>query len=506
MAEKVRSRFAPDNSGDITGQGLAPHIREAIRMSAPQERTNTPSRRMAETVSQRLIAPGRRLSESQRMRGGMEPIAESFCDRLIETWRRGQWQVLGNDGVNFDEVHERVVSEYQGTRFGDSFRAVARGQWDRRLAENVSDGIGISQYQRYLDTVTRMGTLEFCQEISVAPVLGLIGRVNVDCSQRTLAGKPHLVDIRRELGPMAETETTPFFGLGDPPELDLPDRYKMKFAYAMTREAVCQGIDSFLREVMAQGAVQFDWYWAPEIIQAMFDLYATPQDNPWPFTLNKTQWRSFYQLQADADKNKVPYENLLYNNLDISAARRGLFIAAEILFDEQTDFTTGRPVSCGDSWNIIATGRQQLTAIQEALGVMTVSQASGGPGNEVIEFGRTGRDGWQTRAFNNIWIKRYLNEFYSLLQPGYNRAQRTQVIDRSMVLGNPNRAMGMQVEWDVEEIDMPTGWTDFNQEIIYGKKWLQKAGLYWANPQHIINVKGLVGNTSAPDANPNPIS
>lgn len=497
LAEQVRANVG--RSGGLTSEHMS-----TIRRLAPQERSNTPTRALAESYQRRVLNPGRNLSERNQRSGGMDQLGEAFEQRLTEAWRRGVYQINGNDGISIEELTDRIVRLSEGSRFAHVMSKIRDGQWDRRLQEATLDALDQSQYSRYMNTVVRLGTYEMAQEASVAPILSLLGRVQVSCDQRTLASNPALMQLGDMLGESASGEQTPFFGLDDPAEIALPKRKLIKLAYAINRDAVCNGLDVALRAEMSRMAIHLDEYWAPHITQVLFDKFVNASDNEWAFQLDGVKWRTYYQPQAT--DGAVPYENMLFNKTDLRRTDFGLFIAIESLLDRMEDFRTGRPVNTVENVSIVGTGRQQAQYIREALGAVNVSHATGGPGNEVVEVMRGGRDGWNGSAFTNLWIRKYLDEFMKVTDASWTAAERQEAIDRSLVAGDVSDAMLIQVEWERDTLPMPTEWANFNQEIIWGQKVMEKTGLAITQPQKVVCVKGLPDSEAVPAPDPSSIT
>ena len=450
---------------------------------------------------------------SHKVRQVWNNIGRIQESRMIRAWHDEEFRINGKDGVNFQEmnniIYHGLEKRYKkGTILAETLRTHSslerlQEKSDRRLSEHTVMGVGLTQYGRYIEDQLRIGTWEMCEEVSVAPILNLFGRIQVECGQQRLVTDLVPMDVWRELHPMAENEPTPFFGVGNPAETELPLRHKIKFAYAIKREAVCRGLDVALREIMTQGAVQIDRYWAPHIIRNAFGIYTNTNDNEWNFRLNGQRYANEYLEPNPANADLFPYTNMIINQQDISRNDDALFILIEQLIREQVDFRTGNPIECVQGLlNIVGTGFVQLENIRSGLGAVNLHISLGGPGNPEAEQIRSGRSRWNPTAFDNVWVERYLRELMENVLPwsAWTDAERTQAIDRSIVAGNLQRAMVIQDEWAQEEFDMPTQWTDFDREDIWGRKFMRKSGLASLIPQARFVVRGWPDTQPVPAA------
>lgn len=494
--EKIRQKYLKNRPE------IPQHV---IRQFAPHERRNGPTQRIAEGFRNHVMRAANGAGSRSDQLTRLHKAGERHELRLTELWRRGELRINGPDGIDLDDMQRRIAY-FAGDRhpLGRSLRSLARGDWGGRVQEEIVSGVDDSQYTRYVDTVIRLGTLEMAGTVDVAPILSLIGGVQVGFGQETMASLPVLVDIRDELGEMAVNEETPFLGLGDPVEVRLPKRRKIKFAYAISREmAAGTNLNDAIRSVMAQGGQLLDRYWAPEIIQLLFDVWPSAADNVWAFELDGTKWRTYYQVQTTT--GSTPYENLLYLDEDIVRRNYGWAVSVEDLFDNMQDFRTGDPVS-PQQFQTVTTGRQQAINVMESLGGIRIGRAVGGPENETIEFDRTPRDGWAAQTFWSPWITKYLHDLYAVAQAGWTKAQRTQAIARSLVAGSPRDAFLVQTEWQREEMDLQSDWPTFNREIVWARKFMEKTGLGTKQPQMVVTLKGLPDGVSIPAADPSPIA
>lgn len=494
---------------------LPQNVKKILAQISPQVKKNDPTKALAERFVKDVYIQGKdvcdkaKLQENWRSRlPTMEQVGRLTESVMINEHQTGRLQITGKDGVDFDGLHEMVMGNInrkykKGTRLTEVFSKIKRGD---RLQEDAIPAIGASQYGRYLDTAMRIGTIELCGSVDVAPILSLLGTVQVDCGTQTLVTDLVPARVYEELHPMAEGQQTPFFGVERPAEIGMPERDLIKFAYAINRQSVCKGLDDALRRVMVAGAKQIERYWAPQVVQLIFGMFAAAADNRWAYRLNGQKWKTEYQEPAEVDEGSVPYVNLLYNNQDLSRADDSIFILIEQMMREMSDYRTGDPIECiQGQLDIIATGFKQVEDMMYALGMRTFSKAHGGVSNTVVEYNAAARGRWNVAgAFDSPWIERYLDEFYKV-QTAYTRAQRAEAIQRSFVAGNVSASMVIQEEWGQEELDMPTDWADFDREIIWGRKFMKKSGLGTVQPQARFLVKGLPDGEAVPAPDPNPI-
>lgn len=527
------SKGGSSRAGEYTGYSHTTRIRESVSELVPQDLRNALYSSRPNRNANRALFQTFHRAVLQHADAGRRADAERGGNRMelgiAEAWQRGAIKISDVDFGEFIGDVARYVfkRKAQGLRVPDGVSASNRygglremfkrlkddNFWKsghttdtKKISEAITDAVMNSQFARYMDTAIRLGTLEMCGSPDVAPILALLGRVNVGSGQTTLATDPVLTDISEMIGDMAENEQTPFFGIGDPLEVTLPKRTKVKYAYAIGRSDLGFGVDEAVRRVMANGASMLDEYWAPHILRLLFDNFATPGDNPYPFVMDGAKYRSYYAPRAV--DFETYWENLIYNNdQDFVPGDRSIFLAIEKLFDNLSDPRTGRPMDCCDTKSIIGTGRHQNEVIREALGAVTVSSAVGGLGNAVVEFPRGGRDGWNPNTTYSLWVNRILKDQIAKLHPSWTRAQVEQSLERTILTGCPDRAFIMQVEWEREtlEREAPNTWEYFDREIIWARKYIEKAGLATVMPWAVTLVKGLPQGVAAP-APPTPVT
>jgi len=496
----------------LGGSPLTEENKRFVRSIQPGERKNSTTKRITERYL-KGYAMGKRLTEkrygqAKYMEGAdavgfgkggdkaikaWNQIGRLQESSLIREWDAGEFEVNGEDGVCFNELRDRTIHALDktyktGTVLAESLKAQRSGG-GQVLREHTVIGHGISQYGRYVDDLLRLGTWELCASRSVAAILGLVGRIRVDCGQNTLSSDLVPVDVWRELHPMAENEPTRFFGVGNPIDTTILPRHKIKFAYALKREAKCRNLDVFLREVMMKGGEQIDKYWAPIIIQEVLGLHdpSNPNAREWPFIINGQKFQTEYQEPAAANANLFPFWNMIYNQSDIAPGDDALFKLIEMALRDQRHMTTNEPMDClNGPLDLLATGGCQVEDIQAGLGLVLLSTALGGANNAVAQRTRTARTRWNTEnIFDDPWVEIYAREIMARVAPwsGWTEEEREQSLNRTFVAGRLNQAIVMTMEWDQEEFDMPTAWTNFDREDDWGRKFMQKSGIAHPNPQ-----------------------
>jgi hypothetical protein len=440
-----------------------------------------------------------------------------LAQRVQEGHRLGSFRVHGADGIDFNYLVSRMVTDAAhshtsaGENLGRAFSVIGdRNYWDqggrtfdRRVIEQTVSAIDDTGFGRYLGAVLRMGTLEMCSGPSMDDILGLVGEVQVDCTQRTMVSDPAMGDYQDIIGENARDEETPMLGMEGPTEVALPNRTKVKYAWALKRETMCGDLNQTLRRVIDQQALKpLRHYWGRHIIKALFDLYAAPEDNPWVYERDGYRYKPYYQVQPAAS---VPYENLIYNQTDFVAGNFTQFVALENLFEEARDPRTNEPIECCAVKRLVTTSREQRRILREALGMVEVQVATANPGNETMKLQRQAREGWDADGLYNIWIRDFMDQQLADIHTGWTKAQRREAMERTFVAGCTQQAIVKQVEWSVEVRDYNIDMLDFSEEIIWAQKVIEKAGLAWVHPEAVALMKGLPDGESVPSPDPSTV-
>ena len=350
------------------------------------------------------------------------------------------------------------------------------------LREHTLDAFDNSMFARFLEVIPRLGSWQLCTGPDVNPILGLVKPIGVGCGQARLASDPALPRIR--LDPFAPDEETPFYGIEPPIELLLPERHKLKLAFAYKRE-LCQQFRAEVERVMRQGGQILSEGAAYHIVQMIFHLYADGED-PWQFNMDGIDWEPYYDLTVTG----VPWNNMLCNNnLDLrEICNWALFEIIEDLREEVTDPRDGRPMECCDTLSIIATDRYSAARLRAMLQApIHFDITTGNACSETMRMnGGLAREGWDSNVLYNRWIRDIVDERLAILYPLWTADQRKEAMRRTFAAGCFQQAFGWQIEWERETCirsgDNCTTWENFNQEILWSIKFLEKVGGAYLNP------------------------
>lgn len=468
------------------------------------------------------------LYESWR-KSGVEPFVKgasrSYCDSSMDRWEQSLCEASHygtlsfmdkgkqDDGtfshkanVSLDEFYDRMQHDPAMEVVNHFFSKIRKHKDpynDRRLMEHTMDAIDNSMLSRFLETVPRLGSWELCSGPDVNPILSLVQPISVGCGQTRLATDPALPRI--DLDCFAPDEETPFYGLEPPMELLLPERCKLKLAFAYKRD-LCVDFRGAVERQMRRGSQILSEAAARHIIQMMFNLYP-PGEDPWEFNMDGIVWSPWYWVgRADS-----PYENMIFNaTVDLDdMCNWAPFEVIEDLADEVFCPLDGRPMeNCGTK-TIVALDKRSARRLSLLLGTpMEFALTTGRGCSERIAFNRPAgseTEGWDPNVITNRWITDIAKERLAALNPTWTDAQLAEAMRRTFYAGCPRETFAWQIEWEREQcIRSASGagcqtWEGFNQEIIWAVKFMEKVGGAYLNPWASWLYMGAPDGTPAPD-------
>lgn len=421
-----------------------------------------------------------------------------FEARLTEAYSLGEFNPLtdvDHDGVfeSFCKADERFADVARLVR--DDPRVWRQGSDNDKLREHVVDGLELSQFERYLDTCIRLGTIEFCSGPSVDGILGLIGGLSVDCTTSKVATDPFLIDDDFDDCTPADAEM-PFAGLADPVEFTVPDRNTVQLGYAMKRDLFCGGLATRILDMIEREiGPKFNRRLARQVIPLIFEAYCSTHPNPWPFNMDGCSWGTYYAEDAAS-----PWVNKIQAADDFDTCTYGFFCQVETLFDNLENPRTGELMECCSEYQIVSGGGRCMDEkFRNLLGVTRVESCNVDATGcrDSIMFNRNGRAGWGN-FFWDRYLTRYLKERYTTLfgtgtTAGYTDAQILQMVERTWLAGCPERAFAMTTEWERERITLQgrDTWQYLNQNVLYMTGWRERTGFMVQNPWSVVLVQGV---------------
>ena len=434
-------------------------------------------------------AVDRRLTEAYS-RQEVDLLNDIDLDGIMAAWRKRD--------ERFDDAVKNIVHN------PDMFKPGAQND---RLREHVTSGIELSQFERFLDTCVRLGTFSFCGTEGVDTILGLVDRINVDCTDNVLSTDPFLIEDDFDDSNPPHSET-PLAGLADPVELRMPPRKHVKIGYAINRDLFCGGLAQRILNVIngPEGvAMKLNKRLAKHIVPLIFNAYY-PGKNPWEFNMDGCGWETYYDDSGDGSD---PWVNKICVAEDFDHCKYGMFCMVEESFDGINHPRTGDPMTCVGEYQIVSGGGRCLAEkFRNLLGLHRAEYCDKSNANGCqasIQFDRASRSGWGAFIWSRF-MSRYLKDAYTELYgtgttANFSRTEINQMTERTWVAGNTQAAFKLAVEWEREEVTLQglNTYQYWNQEILWMKKWSEKWGLMVQNPWAVHLIQGLPDGKTCAD-------
>lgn len=423
-------------------------------------------------------------------------------NRMIAAHNGGYLRFVGDGGVDTERLIGLISGGMRARVNGHATNLAApkklswainemkaSHQWAGRrmeagIEEHLMDGLSMSQFARFLESCTRLGTYEFCARPDVAPILSCFGRIQIACNQRELATDFDLMSADMLEDWQVEDEQTPMIGLETPCYIGVPRPCKIKFGMAIKRELLCGDVAENILRVMARGAELLDEKLAKQGIRLMLNLWDDPEDNRWPYAIDGVAYHPYYP-HADCE-GIYPWSNWIPNANDPECSNQIPMCMVEQANDEMRNPITNRRMDCGlNSKDIIATSTKQSQVFRQNLGGFSVEAPlqNGMPGGPKFgTYQQAPRSGWSGEIKEHPMIRDCLREFYG--RKYSDRKSVEQAVNRTFLMGNTRRMFAITTEWQRETLtrQAPNTFEYWNQEIVMATKWMEKVGFVSLEP------------------------
>jgi len=411
-----------------------------------------------------------------RASGSREQVSESLesmNSALASAHRSGE--IDTDKDIDYEMLFEAWAGEgdlVEGRRRLSSFTTR-----NVEVQEHALDVMASSQFAALVNTTIQQGTLDFLSQAPFVLLNNVDRNISLDQNTNKLFGTHDLGDI---VQPADELEETPLYGIQGR-TVTVPKAQKEKFALGLTRELLALDTNSLIRTRMRQGAQAMGLHAEKLLADMIFECYDTAA-NPWPYTEDDTEYRTYYTL-GDAG----PWENKLTGNgPDASYAP---IQAINDMMESWSDDYTGEPVIM-DRHDFIMCSDSAQRLIAESLGPLGYTRHVGTDQTAAWTDTATATQRSADGRFNNLGMSHYarrrLTDYYQTTAGGSLSAANALIAaQNTWVMGDLQRAFGWGTEWALETVERssPDSWEYFNQEIALLIKYLWKVTPVVKNPR-----------------------
>lgn len=425
--------------------------------------------------------------QNARERSNTNPdIMESFNREWNEVAQSGS---LGFNSLSLPKLTEHFVGESRFNRwrrgsFGDVF-------------EDIQQAMVSSQFDQFLSQTVEKGVIENMAMADTSLFNLVDTSIDLDCENRTTHGWFEIGDVAR---PAVELEGTKFFGL-DGRTRTFPEPEKVKFALALTREALCTDKDGGLRAAMRDGAKWIRVHQNKLIADMVFETNKNFQFTENGVTQNLYQpsggsWHN--ELVAELDGSYATFQaiqTLLENTVDPYTLEPVINVLQDLIF------TSDEAIH----WANMALGVQQLrtnvvlpTATPadsgQAFGPQTGGNNPVAGANALLDLTKPSISGFGGVQIVDHYARKRVEAYYGTADgefPG-DVARTLPLIDakKTFVAADADEAFGYASEWPLEVLERSSPNTSeyFQREVVLAVKYLHKGTPVVKDPRKAIRV------------------
>lgn len=419
-----------------------------------------------------------KLNESKESRKA--DAAREFRAELYEAAFNGRLGVDICKDVDFEQLIEECAPE----AFNEFRRGAGAREWNEATAKLWESSLGVLTTNHFQDLLGPLVTVGMWQSCPQAPfsLSSMIPTQSAGCRQTEFWGYHEPGEVVEENE--NELEETEYKGLPKPVKVSQSIRRKKKYAFGITREALCRDPNGILRKMMQDGGKALLSHKEKLLVDTVFDLF--PASGFFrPYIENDTRYRTYYKTGGGPWVNRI-----IDNNLDGTYAP---FDVIDQLVEGMVDPFTGEPVNCSYS-NIHVTNRNAEAKARLGLSAVSIAYDYAVPSGTFVGLNAraTVEKPQDTLTGGPISMTKYslprLKDWYQTVV-GLNSSDAAAAARETYLVGDLGQAFVWSEEWPTETLERSG--TDkreyFDQEIVWQIKFMQKADPMVVNPRKVIS-------------------